>query len=247
MTFTLQLINKINLYTRFFIYYKVLIIGHRGCSYEPENTLISFEKALALNVDMIELDVHKCKSGEIVVIHDESVDRTTNGHGKVKELSFQELKKLNCEKMQKIPKLEEVFDLIDKKCKVNIELKGIDTGVLTGKIIEKYVSKGWDYEDFLVSSRNYIELNKLFYYNKNIPRGVILFIPQKNFMNHFKYLTPSAVCVNFIFARPYLIEQAHNYNVEFFVWTVNNKKTYERMKKLGVDGVFSNYPDKLIA
>jgi glycerophosphoryl diester phosphodiesterase len=71
-------------------------IGHRGaCGYAPENTLLSFQKAIELNVDMVELDVYVCKTGELVVIHDEKVDRTTNGHGYVMEKTFEELRSLD--------------------------------------------------------------------------------------------------------------------------------------------------------
>src|SRR6056297_2287931 len=103
----------------------VLKIGHRGAmGYEPENTLRSFKKAIELNVDMVELDVYVCSSGELVVIHDDKVDKTTNGKGYVSEKSFDELRKLDAGMGEKIPTLQEVLDLIDKRAKVNIELKG---------------------------------------------------------------------------------------------------------------------------
>ena len=87
-------------------------IGHRGAmGYAPENTLVSFEKALDLKVDMVELDVQLCKTGELVVIHDLTVNRTTNGEGDVAKLTLQELKCLDAGKGQQIPLLEEVLDL----------------------------------------------------------------------------------------------------------------------------------------
>ena len=100
----------------------ILKIGHRGAKgYEPENTLISFQKAIDLNVDGIELDVHLSSDGEIMVIHDETIDRTTNGKGFVKPLYCIGIKKIE------IPTLTEVLDLINQKCFINIELKGIGT------------------------------------------------------------------------------------------------------------------------
>jgi len=104
----------------------MLKIGHRGAKgYEPENTLRSFQKALELNVDAVELDVRRTKDGAIVVIHDAEVDRTTNGKGLVSELTLKEIKELDIEKGEKIPTLEEALDFLDKKVKIFIELKEI--------------------------------------------------------------------------------------------------------------------------
>src|SRR3990167_6132033 len=100
----------------------ILKIGHRGAKgYEPENTLISFQKAIDLKVDGIELDVHLSLDGEIMVIHDETIDRTTPNIGFVKNNTSSDLKELG------IPTLIEVLDLTNQKCFINIELKGIGT------------------------------------------------------------------------------------------------------------------------
>ena len=100
----------------------ILKIGHRGAKgYEPENTLIAFQKAIDFKVDGIELDVHLSSDGEIIVIHDETIDRTSDGKGFVNQFTAFELKKYG------IPKLVEVLDLTNQKCFINIELKGIGT------------------------------------------------------------------------------------------------------------------------
>ena len=103
----------------------MLIIAHRGASgYEPENTLRSFRKAIGLKSDAIELDVQLTKDNKLVVIHDETVNRTTNGKGKVKDLTLRELRKLDAGKGEKVPTLEEVFNLVKRKVKIHVELKG---------------------------------------------------------------------------------------------------------------------------
>ncbi|MBA6363297.1 glycerophosphodiester phosphodiesterase, partial [Colwellia sp. BRX8-8] len=107
--------------------------------HEPENTLRSFKKALALNVDAIELDVYVCKTGELVVIHDDKVDRTTNGIGYTEDKTFVELRQLDAGKGELIPTLEEVLDLVDKSVIVNIELKGRSTAIATYQVIDKYI------------------------------------------------------------------------------------------------------------
>ena len=116
------------------------IIGHRGaCGYAPENTHASFERAIELGVGMIEFDVQRCKSGELVVIHDLMVDRTTNGSGYVSELTLDELQKLDAGDGEQIPTLREVLDRVDQRVAVNIEIKaaGIVGGVAA--IIDEYV------------------------------------------------------------------------------------------------------------
>ena len=103
----------------------VVKVGHRGAAgHEPENTLRSFRKALDLGADMVELDVHLCGTGELVVIHDETVDRTTDGSGSVRDMPFHELRGLDAGKGERIPTLREVLDLLEGRAGVNIELKG---------------------------------------------------------------------------------------------------------------------------
>jgi len=106
----------------------VLRIGHRGAAgHAPENTLASFRKAIELGLDMTELDVHVCASGELVVIHDENVDRTTNSKGWVSKLSLTELKRLDAGAGETVPTLAEVLDLLKDRIMLNIELKGLGT------------------------------------------------------------------------------------------------------------------------
>ena len=114
----------------------IVKIGHRGAKgYEPENTLIAFEKAIDLNVDGIELDVHLSLDKEIMVIHDETIDRTTNEIGFVKNFTSSHLRELG------IPKLSEVLSVINRQCFVNIELKGIETAKPVVELIENYILK----------------------------------------------------------------------------------------------------------
>ncbi|MGQ9690287.1 MAG: glycerophosphodiester phosphodiesterase [Thermoproteota archaeon] len=111
----------------------MLKIGHRGAKfYEPENTLRSFRKALELGVDAVELDMRRTKDGELVVIHDAEVDRTTDGKGLVSGLTLKEVKRLVTEKGEKIPTLKEVLDFLDKRVRILIELKedGVEEAVL---------------------------------------------------------------------------------------------------------------------
>src|SRR5690606_14315348 len=155
--------------------HKILKIGHRGAKgYVAENTIESIQKALDFKVDGIEIDVHVCASGELVVFHDFTLDRMTNGTGEVGKSTLSELKKLKVSGLYHIPTLEEVLGIIDKKCLLNIELKGKYTASKTCETIQKYITdKNWTYQNFIVSSFQHHELEAVFKADKNISLGVL--------------------------------------------------------------------------
>lgn len=225
----------------------VLRIGHRGaCGYEPENTLLSFKKAVELNVDMVELDVYVCKTCELVVIHDDKVDRTTDGKGYVIEKTFNELRELDAGKGEKIPTLNEVLDLINKKLKVNIELKGVSTAKPVSVLIEDYVkNKGWKYDDFLISSFNHYELREFNRLNSDVKIGALITGIPIGFAEFAKKVNAYSVnlCIEFI--NPEFVNDAHERGLKVYVWTANDLDDIQRMRDLGVDGIFSNYPDRI--
>lgn len=233
----------------------VLKIGHRGAmGYEPENTLRSFKKAIELNVDMIEFDVHVCKTGELVVIHDDKLDRTTNGKGDVFDNSFQELRKLNAGKGEKIPLLQEVLEVLNlvdknlnvKKVKLNIELKGKGTATPVFEVIETYVrEKGWSYNHFLISSFNHYKLKK---FNKLNPKVKISVLTEKISNEVVKFaekINAYSINISIEFINKKFVQDAHKRGLKVFVWTVNNADDIERMKQLNIDGIFSDFPDRI--
>ena len=181
----------------------MLKIGHRGANgYEPENTFVSIQKALDMQVDGIELDVHLSADGEIIVIHDEIIDRTTNGKGFVNALSLRELKAFRIDSKHQIPTLKEVFDLVNQDCFINIELKSYEVTEKVVSLIEKYVTKnGWKYNRFLISSFDWNALQQVAFLNDKIPIGVLTetdldlalafakFIQAKSINPHFHLLT----------------------------------------------------------
>jgi glycerophosphoryl diester phosphodiesterase len=226
---------------------RLMSIGHRGaCGYEPENTLASFRKAIELGIDMIELDAYVCKSGELVVIHDDKVDRTTNGKGYVVEKTLEELRDLDAGKKEKIPTLIEVLDLIDKKTKVNIELKGVETSEPVSKIINKYVDEnGWSYEDFLVSSFNHYELQKFSKINSNVKIGALICGIPLGRAEFVEKLNPYFISPSLEFIDKEFVDDAHKRGLKVFVYTVNCLDDIKKMKKMGADGLFSNFPDRI--
>ena len=225
----------------------LLKIGHRGAkAHLAENTLESISKALEFKVDAIELDVHKCKTGEVVVIHDFTLDRTTNGSGEVANQSWEDLKELSIEGKYKIPLLTEVLDLITGKCKINIELKGSNTAEATCLIIQQYIEKGnWSYKDFIVSSFQTSELFKIRDLDKHIPIGVLSKASMSQAITLGKELNAAAIHPSIGIITRKNVLNAKDAGFKVYVWTVNDVDDIARMIDFGVDGIISDYPDRL--
>ncbi|MFV8376965.1 glycerophosphodiester phosphodiesterase [Flavobacterium sp. LB1P71] len=232
-------------------------IGHRGVKgYEPENTLVSFQKALDMQVDGIELDVHLSVDDELMVIHDETIDRTTNGKGFVNKLSLRELKafriddkhdpRLLAELAQQIPTLKEVFDLVNQNCFINIELKSYETAEKVVALIEKYVvKKQWKYDRFLVSSFDWNALQQVAFLNDKIPIGVLTetnldlaqafakFIQAKSIHPHFHLLTKENTA------------QMQEKGLQVFPWTINEIEDIQKIKAFNVNGIITDFPNRI--
>jgi glycerophosphoryl diester phosphodiesterase len=230
---------------------KPILIAHRGASAtEPENTLASFKKALEFPfIKMIELDVYAIPSGEIMVIHDEKVDRTTNGKGYVMESSFAYLRSLDAgggkgkETREKIPTLNEVLDLIDRRVKVNIELKGENTAEPVKKLVEEYFAKGWKHDDFLVSSFNLEELRKFKQFVPRTPVGVIFEDVALGCTEYAQGIKAYSINLSVESANQEIVDDAHRRGIKVFCWTLKQADEIERMRKLGVDGMFVDDPE----
>lgn len=214
--------------------------------HEPENTIRSFKKALALHVDAIELDVYVCKTGELVVIHDDKVDRTTNGVGYTEDKTFAELRQLDAGKGELIPTLEEVLDVVDKSVIVNIELKGRSTAFATYQVIDKYINeKGWSELDFMVSSFDHHELNKFKHLYPQIPIGVLLEGVPLSYADCAVQLNAQSINLSLDFINQDFVNDAHQKGLQVYVYTVNDYDDIAKVKKLNIDGIFCNFPERL--
>lgn len=222
-------------------------VGHRGASgYEPENTLLAFQKAIDVGADMVELDVHMCKSGELVVMHDDTVDRTTNGTGRIEDKTLAELKGLECQKGERIPTLPEVLDLLDKKIKVDIEIKGKGTANQVRAIIEEYVdSHGWKYSDFMVSSFRHDELWAIRETDPELQIGVLTEMIPPGFLGFARKIKAYSVNVPVDKIDEKFVDSAHRKGLKVFVYAANNTPEIQKVKKLNVDYICSDYPDKI--
>lgn len=224
-----------------------LKIGHRGaCGYKPENTLGSFRKAMELGVDIIELDVRMCRSGEIIVIHDETIGRTTGENGFIGEMDLSGIRTLDSGEGEGVPILEEVFELVDRTVRINIELKEPGTAGPVHNLIQHYVNEnGWSLDDFIISSFHHNELVTFRKLNPDIDISVLFYRMPNNYYKYAERVNAFAInCFKGITTTEFITD-AHTRGLKYFVFTVNRPKTIEEMKKLGVDGIISNYPDRL--
>lgn len=223
-----------------------LKIGHRGAKgLLAENTLESVEVALQHGVDAIEIDVHRCKSGELVVIHDFTLDRTTNGSGEVNKKTLGELKTLLIDGKYKIPLLTEVLDLIKKKCTINIELKGTNTAAATCKIIQEHIqNKSWNYEDFIVSSFQKKELLEVYKIYQKIPIGILSKANVTEAIEIGKQLNAKAIHPSIGIISRDNVKQTQEAGFKVNIWTVNDHDAIARMIDFGVNGIITDYPDR---
>jgi len=224
-----------------------LVIGHRGAmGHETENTLPSIQKAMDMGVDMIEIDVFKIKSGEIVVFHDDTVDRLTNGPGDIEGYNMIELKKLVVDGGHQIPMLQDVLKLIDNKVALNIELKGADTADKVNHIMNYYIEKkNWSPENFIISSFRWDELKAMREYNSDVAIGVLTHENPVDAIPIAKEL--NAVAINPYFKKLDLegAKAIHDAGFKIYTWTVNEPTDIDAMKSIAVDGIITNYPERV--
>lgn len=225
----------------------MLKIAHRGAkAYEPENTLQAFQKALDLNSDGIELDVHLSSDEHIIVIHDETIDRTINGKGLVNDFSLAELKSFLIDGKLQIPTLNEVFDLVDKKCLINIELKGLGTPSKVVSLIEEYISeKNWNYNHFIVSSFDWNMLEETSKLNPKIAIGVLTEENLDTALAFAETIKAKAINPDFQLLNEENVQQIQEKGFLVFPWTVNSKDDIQKVKSYKVDGIISDNPDKI--
>ena len=225
----------------------VYVIGHRGAAgYAPENTLTSFRKAVEFGVDMVELDVHLCATGEAVVIHDDTVDRTTDGSGRVRDLSLDELKTLDAGDGERVSTLVEVIEEMSGRAALNVELKGLGCVDRVHEVLSDAVGDGLISHDvFLVSSFHLGMLEWMRALSDDVRLGVLVGdVPGKvlEFAQRVE-----AYSVNPYHKRMSLefVSMAHGLGLKVYPWTVNEPGDIARAKAMGVDGIISDYPERV--
>lgn len=227
----------------------MIVIGHRGAAgTHPENTLGSIEAAITAGADWVEIDIRRV-DGELIVLHDEQLERTTNGSGSVYAMPLGELRQLDAGKGERIPLLAEVLDRIAARCGLNIEIKQADvapelSALLThvlhaqpawrGKImVSSFLREPM--REFAILKPAGVELAALSDHEADTARAFALEIGA------------GALNVSLAELSGPVVTTAHECGLRLLVYTVNARRDIERCHRLGVDGIFTDYPARAIA
>jgi len=224
-----------------------LIIGHRGAmGHVTENTIPSIKKAIELGVDGIEIDVFKCKSGEIIVFHDKKLNRLTNSSAYIENLSFDSINKIKVMGEYRIPELIEVMNVLPNEIFLNIELKGEETAKKVNEIITEFINKTQSKLDrFIISSFNWSELEKFRSFNSKIPIAILTDNNPLNAIPVAKKLNAFAINPSYKLLNKNVVNQIKKEGLKIFPYTVNSINDIDKMKNLGVDGIITNYPERI--
>jgi glycerophosphoryl diester phosphodiesterase len=225
---------------------KTINIGHRGAmGHEMENTLASLQKAMDLGVDMMEIDVFKIKSGELVVFHDETIDRLTHQSGFIEDFTWQELSQIKLSSGDSIPSLSEVITFINGKVPLNIELKGLETAKATLEVIQQSLNETISLQHFLISSFHFNELEKVRKLHPNISIGVLTEQFSEEILAFAQKINAFSIHINHEILDVSTLQYIQNKGFKVYVFTVNEVKSIEKFKKMGVDGIFCNFPERM--
>lgn len=225
-----------------------LCIGHRGArGHAPENTLLSIDTGIRLGSDMIEFDVQTCGE-ELVVIHDPRLERTTNGVGRVEQSEFAYLRSLDAGRGQQIPTLKEVLDLAEGRVSLNVEIKSAGgTGIRVATALRAAIQDGWSAAQFLVSSFHLPELYEFKQAAPEIPIAALVCGVPLDWAACATDLNAQALNISAEFVDAKLIHDAHARGLKIYAYTVNHTDDMRLFRDAGIDGVFSDYPDRVLA
>ncbi|MEQ8910438.1 MAG: glycerophosphodiester phosphodiesterase family protein [Vicingaceae bacterium] len=244
-----------------------LVIAHRGASgVAPENTLSAFRKAVEIGVDRIEMDLRQSVDGEVVVIHDKTIVRTTNGWGSVRKLTLKQLKRYSAGswfspeyKEERIPTLREVLELVNGRATLLLEIKNgspyhldIEKNII--QLVNEFNANDWcivqSFNDRILS--NFRKLPEL---QSDVQKLFAAFIPVAPFYggSRFSYKRvqrydfAQEVNINYKYVNPRVVRKVHQMGKKVNVWTVNEPKNLKKYLEMGVDGIITDFPEKLKA
>ncbi len=222
----------------------MLCFGHRGAmGYEPENTLRSIRRGIELGAQWIEIDVYFV-CGRLVVIHDDTFERTTNGKGALAACTIDYLRSLDAGAGEAIPFLEEVIETVANRAGLNIELKGPGTGVPVAEFLSNLIGEG-AYTNYLLSSFELAELSDAQSVNPSIPLGLLAHDKGAAAVRAAFELGAVSIHPNRNIVDRELIELAHAHGLKIIPYTVNDAREIARLRSLGVDGIFCDFPDRV--
>ncbi|CAN7512549.1 glycerophosphodiester phosphodiesterase [Rossellomorea sp. LjRoot5] len=232
-------------------------IAHRGAAaYAPENTIASYDLAVDMKADYIEIDVQRSKDGELVVIHDTSVDRTTDGSGKVGDLTLEEMKSLDAGSWkgeqfagEEIPTFEEVLDRYHGKVGILIEMKspelypGIEEQVADA-LKERHLDTPQN-EKIILQSFNFDSMKKMDQLLPKVPVGVLSWSQSQATPEALKEISTYAEWFNpsYGIVTEQVVEDVHSLDMQIGSWTVRSHEAADFLFDMNVDAIITDYPD----
>lgn len=230
-----------------------MAIGHRGASsYAPENTLASFDLALEMGANQIELDVHLTADGKVAVIHDETVDRTTNGSGPVIDLTLDALRGLDAGRWfgpdhagQRVPSLDEVLGRYRSRLDIDIEIKGRTPGLVQqtiGLVRDHEMTAHATLTSFMTSA-----LEEAAVLAPEIRTGWLVSRVTEETLDAVRDMQVSVLCPRADGVTSELVERLHAMGLLVRAWWVPDDSLMRRVIDMGVDGISVNFPDRLVA
>jgi glycerophosphoryl diester phosphodiesterase len=221
----------------------VNIMGHRGAPVdEPENTLPSIARALDIGVAAVEIDVQLTRDGVLAVIHDETVDRTTNGHGWVRDFTFAELRRLDAGRGERIPSLEEVADLVRGRAHLVVELKQADAAVP----LLAFIKERQAFAEAHVISFWHPLLKSLREQDPRLHTGILMVGCPADPVGLARAALAEALILHYAYVTPELVATAHRDGLLVYVWNIDNLHTLKPYLTMDLDGIGSNRPDLLV-
>ncbi|PKM93852.1 MAG: glycerophosphodiester phosphodiesterase [Firmicutes bacterium HGW-Firmicutes-1] len=232
----------------------IMIIGHKGTAvYAPENTISAINKAIEMGLNHVEIDVQLSKDEEVVVIHDYTLDRTTNGKGAVRNTTLADMKCLSAGgwfgeayEDEKIPTLDEVLCVLPEDVTLNVEIKNIarERGNIEERVLE-LIEKHKIQDQVIISSFDHVSLKKVRTMNETIRIGVLIYAYWLDPWSQLEVsrLKPYSIHPAIEYLDKEFVIEAKKRGYAIFPYTVNSREEYSYCIELGVDGVFSDYPN----
>lgn len=212
------------------------IIAHRGASfYEPENTLRAIKRAIEMKTDFVEVDVRRSKDGELIIMHDADINRTTNGNGFVKDKTLQELKKFDAGHGEEIPTLEDVIEIVKNKVGLVIEIKEPGT---EDKIVEKINQNG--IKNVILTSFYHEIIKNVSKLNSDLDTGIIFVGQPVNVHKLVFDANANIIFPSYRYMNEEMVKQTKKHGITIYPWAIDDIEIFKKFAEMGVDGIITN-------